>query len=171
SEPLSRSETLDAAAHAAAESVDGAFAAMLMPEGGRLVVAGSYGLPEELRRLDPPAAFVQAAADGRVVAAPRSREDERFEAEWREGPFEALLAIPVKAGGQGLVVVFFAEQRSFSGDDLEFGRRVAQATRAALERSRAFESERIARALSQQLARTGSTFATELDPAAVLEEV
>ena len=47
----------------------------------------------------------------------------------------------------------------------------ATATRAALERSSAFESERIARALSQQLARTGSTLATELDPIAVLDEV
>ena len=171
SEPLSRGETLDAAAHAACEAVDGAFAAVLMPEGGRLTVAGAHDLPDELRRLEPPAVLVQAAADGRVVAAPRAREDERFDEAWIRAPFEALLAIPVDGGGRGLIVVFFEQQRTFSGEDLEFGRRVAQATRAALERSRAFESERIARALSQQLARTGSMLATELDPVAVLEEV
>jgi PAS domain S-box-containing protein len=169
SEPLSRAETLDAAAHAACEAVDGAFAAVLMPEAGRLAVAGAYGLPDELRRLEPPAAVVQAAADSRVVASPRAREDERFEGAWREAPVAALLAVPVEGGG--LIVVFFGEERTFSGDDLEFGRRVAEATGAALERSRAFESERIARALAQQLARTGSTLATELDPLVVLEEV
>jgi PAS domain S-box-containing protein len=173
SEPLSRAETLDAAAHAASEAVGGVFAAVLMPEGGRgrLVVAGAYELPEQVRRLDPPAALTQAAADSRVVAAPRAREDERFDGAWGDAPFEAVLAIPVDGDGRGLVVVFFGEQRTFSGDDLEVGRRVAQATRAALARSRAFESERIARTLSQQLARTGSTLATELDPVAVLEEV
>ena len=171
SKPLSRAETLDAAAHAACEAVGGAFAAVLMPEGGRLSVAGAHGLPDELQRSEPPAALARAAADGQVVAAPSVAEDDRFGGAWVKGPFEALLAIPVDGEGRGLVVVFFAEQRTFSGDDVEVGRRVAQATRAALERSRAFESERIARALSQQLARTGSMLATELDPAAVLEEV
>ena len=171
SEPLSRTETLDASSHAACEAVDGVSAAVLMPEGGRLVVAGSYRVPEELGGLEPPAVLVQAAGDGRVVAAPRVRDDERFEEAWRRAPFQSLLAIPVDSGGRGLIVVFFAEERTFSGDDLEFGRRVAEATRAALERSRAFESERIARGLSQQLARTGSTLASELDPIVVLEEV
>ena len=171
SEPLSRAETLDAAAHAASEAVGGSFAAVLMPEGGRLTVAGAHELPDELQGVNPPAALTQAAADGRVVAAPRVREDDRFDDEWGDAPFEALLAMPVDGGGPGLVVVFFTEQRAFSGDDLELGRHVAQATRAALERSRAFESERMARALSQQLARTGSMLASELDPVAVLEEV
>ena len=171
SEPLSRAETLDAAAHAASEAVGGSFAVVLMPEGGRLTVAGAHELPDELQRVDPPAALTQAAADRRVVAAPRVREDDRFDDEWGDAPFEALLAMPVDGGGPGLVVVFFTDQRAFSSDDLELGRHVAQATRAALERSRAFESERMARALSQQLARTGSMLASELDPVAVLEEV
>ena len=171
SEPLAQGETLDAAAHAACEALDGAFAAVLMPEGGRLVVAGAHELPEELRRLDVPAALTEAAADGRLVAAPRAREDERFDGAWRELLFEALLAVPVTRDARGLIVVFFDEQRPFTGDDLELGRRVAHATRAALARSRAFESERIARGLSQQLARTGSILATELDPVAVLEEL
>src|SRR5207248_2290870 len=155
SEPLSRSETLDAAAHAAGEAVGGAFAAVLMPEGGRLAVAGSHGLPEPLRRSEPPTVLTQAAADSRFVAAPRARGDDRFDGAWGETGFEALLAIPVDGDSRGLIVVFFDEPRTFSGDDLEVGRRVAQATSVALARSRAFESERIARGLSQQLARTG----------------
>jgi PAS domain S-box-containing protein len=171
SEPLSRADTLDAAAHAAAEALGGAFAAVLMPEGGRLTIAGAHDLPDDVRHTAPPAALTQAAADGRVVAAPHVAQDDRFEGPWAGGQFETLLAMPVEGGGPGLVVVFFTEQRAFSADDLEVGRRVAQTTRAALERNRAFESERIARALSQQLARTGSMLATELDPAAVLEEV
>ena len=48
---------------------------------------------------------------------------------------------------------------------------MAGAARGALDRSRLFEAERTARALSQQLARTGSLLATELDPVAVLEAV
>src|SRR5581483_8099308 len=38
-------------------------------------------------------------------------------------------------------------------------------------RSDLYEAERTSRTLAQQLARTGSVLATELDPAAVLEEV
>jgi two-component system phosphate regulon sensor histidine kinase PhoR len=41
----------------------------------------------------------------------------------------------------------------------------------ALERSELYESERRARGLAQQLARTGALLATELDPAAVLDEI
>jgi PAS domain S-box-containing protein len=171
SQPLSQAESLDAAARAAGEALDGAFAAVLMPEGGRLVVAGAHELPEQLRRLDVPEALTEAAADARVVAAPRARGDERFDGVWRGVDFQALVAFPVEGDGRGLIVVFFGEERAFGADDLELGRRVAQATRAALERSRAFESERIARGLSQQLARTGSMLASELDPVAVLEEL
>src|SRR5207302_9313629 len=109
--------------------------------------------------------------DARVLAAPRIRDDERFGGAWSNGPFESLLAIPVEGGGRGLAIVFFTQRRSFAADDLELARHVATATGAALERSRAFESERMARALSQELARTGSTLATELDPIAVLDEV
>ena len=169
--PVSLTETLNAAAHAACETLGGDFAAVLMSERGRLSLAGTHQLPESLRSLEPPPALVEAAADARVVSAARIREDERFGAEWQGEQFESLLAIPVEGDGRGLVIVFFAEARSFAIDDLELARHVATATRAALERSRAFESERIARALSQQLARTGSTLATELDPIAVLDEV
>jgi PAS domain S-box-containing protein len=171
SEPLSQAESLDAAARAACEALGGAFAAVLMPEAGRLVVAGAHDVPERLRRLDVPAALSEAAADNRVVGAPRARDDERFEGIWSDVPVDALLAVPVEGEGSGLIVVFFGEERAFTADDLELGRRVAQATRAALARSRAFESERIARGLSQQLARTGSMLATELDPGALLEEL
>jgi PAS domain S-box-containing protein len=171
SEPLSQAETLDAAAHAACEAVDGSFAVALMPEGGRLAVAGAHELPEELPLTEVPAALAEAAADGRVVAASRLRDDGRFTDVWRQAPFEALLAVPVEGDGRGLIVVFFGEQRPFTADDLELGRRVARATRAALARSRAFESERIARGLSQQLVRMGSMLATELDPVVVLEEL
>jgi two-component system, OmpR family, phosphate regulon sensor histidine kinase PhoR len=169
--PVSLTETLNAAAHAACETLGGDFAAVLMSERGRLSLTGAHRLPDSLRSLEPPPALVEAAADARVVSAARVCEDERFGGEWQGRQFESLLAIPVEGDGRGLVIVFFVEQRSFAVDDLELARHVATATRAALERSRAFESERMARALSQELARTGSTLATELDPIAVLDEV
>jgi PAS domain S-box-containing protein len=168
SEPLSRAETLDAAAHAASDAVDGDFAAVLTADDDRLAVTGAYDLPPELRAFEPPAALVQAAADGRVVAAPRVREDERFGSVWRDAPFESLLAVPI---ADGLITVFFREPKTFAADDLELGSRVAQAANVALGRSRAFESEQIARTLAQRLAATGITLARELDPVAVCEEV
>jgi PAS domain S-box-containing protein len=104
--------------------------------------------------------------------------DERFDSQWRTAVYEAglraLLAVPVaspRADSGGLALVFFGEERLFTDEDVEVARHLADVARGALERSELFEAERTARALSQQLARTGSVLATELDPAAVLEEV
>jgi PAS domain S-box-containing protein len=66
--------------------------------------------------------------------------------------------------------VFFPEERRFADDDLELARNLAGAARGALERSELFEAERRSRALAQELARTGTLLATELDPAALLDE-
>ena len=170
-EPLSLAETLDAAAQAAVEALGGDFGAVVMPESGDLTVAGSYELPAEVRELQLPLALAEAAGDGRIVAAPRVAEDDRLDETWRNAPFASLLAIPIEGDSPGLVLVLFAEERSFDDEDLELARRLARAARGAFERSRLYEAERTARSLSQQLARTGSLLATELDPAAVLEEV
>jgi PAS domain S-box-containing protein len=169
-EPLSLAETHDAAAQAAAEALGGDFAAVLEQSAGGLVLAGGHALPGEVRSLALPRALVEAADDGQILAASRIADDDRFDDEWRNAPFASLLAIPVLGHG-GLVIVFFAEERSFSRDDLELAQQVAGAARGALDRSRLFEAERTARSLSQQLARTGSLLATELDPVAVLEAV
>src|SRR5215212_7499263 len=170
-EPLSLAETLDAAAQAAVEALGGDFGAVVTPESGDLTVAGSYELPADVRELELPLALAEAAGDGRIVAAPRVAEDDRLDETWRNAPFASLLAIPIEGDSPGLVLVLFAEERSFDDDDLELARRLARAARGAFERSRLYEAERTARSLSQQLARTGSLLATELDPAAVLEEV
>ena len=69
------------------------------------------------------------------------------------------------------MLALFDEERRFTDDDLELARQLARAARGALERSELFEAERSSRALAQQLARTGSLLATELDPEAVLDEV
>jgi PAS domain S-box-containing protein len=171
SEPLSLAETLDAAAQAAAEALGADAGVVLMPESKRLVVAGAHELPVEIASLDVPQALGDAASDARLLASSRVGDDERFEAGWHELPYSSLLAIPIENGTRGLIVVFFREPHFFAGDDLELARHVAQAARGALERSRAYEAERTARGLSQQLARTSSLLAGELDPAAVLEEL
>ena len=180
-EHLSQSATLDAVAHAANEALGGSFAAVLMPGARGLELAASYRIPDDLASSladgVPPSASVLATAakERRLLSASSLDDDERFGEEWRRlAGVRSLLAIPVDPPRReegGLVVVFFAEQRSFSDDDLELGRRLAGAARAGLERSELYESERTARALSQQLTRTGSLLATELDPAAILEEV
>jgi PAS domain S-box-containing protein len=169
-EPLSLAETYDAAAVAAAEALGGDFAAVLVPSPSGLALVGGHALPEAVRALELPRGVIEAAADGQVLAASRIADDDRFDASWRDGQFESLLAIPVPGDG-GLVLVFFREEHEFARDDLELAQQVASAANGALDRSRLFETERSARSLSQQLARTGSLLATELDPVAVLEAV
>ena len=183
-EPLSQSATLDAVAQAASEALGGSFAAVLMPTGDELELAASYNLPDPLVEAlaeGPPgsAAVLGAAArERRLLSASSLGDDERFGDKWRKLAADAgvrsLLAIPVDPPRReegGIAVVFFSEERTFSDDDLELGRRLAGAARGALERSELYESERTSRALSQQLARMGSLLATELDPAAILDEL
>src|SRR5437764_143920 len=106
------------------------------------------------------------------------RDDDRFERSFRDAlaraGAHALLAVPV-AGGHanesGLALVFFDGPRTFPDEDLELAGHLADAARGALARGDLLEAERTARTLSQQLARTGSVLATELDPAAILDEV
>src|SRR5204863_1858528 len=181
---LSLSETLDALAQAATDAFGGDAAAVLMPRGGGLELAASVRLPEQLSRALapglPPAAesLVRAAADRRVVASPRLAGDDRFDEQWQalmdDAGLRALLAVPAaspRADRDGLTLVFFSEEHLFTDEDLEVARHLGDAARGALERSGLFEAERTARALAQQLARTGGLLATELDPAAVLDEV
>jgi two-component system, OmpR family, phosphate regulon sensor histidine kinase PhoR len=183
-EPISRKETFDALAQAAADALGGGSAAVLMPGDDDLRLAGLHGLPGLLVRFlenglrDPSGPLRTAARGGRVLAAPRIEDDDRFGDDLRaaagESGYAALLAVPVEAPRPeegALVLVFFAEERRFTDDDLELARNLAGAARGALERSELFEAERRARALAQQLSRTGTLLATELDPAAVLDEV
>lgn len=179
-EPISLEETLDALAQAASDALGGASAAVLMPAADDLRLAGLHGLPGLLVKFlenglgDPSGAL----RGRRVLAAPHIHDDDRFDEDWRrvmsESGYRSLLAVPVEAPRSeegALVLVFFQEQRNFADDDLELARNLAGAARGALERSELFEAERRSRALAQQLARTGSLLATELDPGAVLDEV
>ena len=170
-EPLSLTESYDAAAQAAAEALGGDFAAVLEQSGSRLVVVGDHNLAPEVRTLEPPRALIDAITDAQILAASDLRTDSRFEAAWNLAPFASVLAIPVGGDARALVLVGFREQHAFTHDDLELAQHVAGASRGAFERSRLFEAERSARSLSQQLARTGRLLATELDPVAVLEAV
>jgi PAS domain S-box-containing protein len=184
SESLSLSDTLEGLAQAANDALGGAYSAVLMPRGGTLELTAATGLPPVLAaaledKLPASAECLRAAArEGRPLASPDITRDDRFEQPWREqaevAGYRALLAVPAaspRAEDAGLVVVFFTEEHEFTDDDLELARHLGDAARGALERSELFEAERTARALSQQLARTGGVLATELDPAAVLEEV
>jgi PAS domain S-box-containing protein len=183
-ESLSLSETLDALGHAATDAFGGEAAAVLMPRGSGFELAASVRLPDEVARVlaaGLPASaecLATAAADERILASPDVAGDDRFEPAWhsllQEAGLHALLAVPVasrRAGRSGVVLVLFTAERLFTDEELEVARHLADAARGALERSELYEAERTARALSQQLSRTGSVLATELDPAAVLDEV
>jgi PAS domain S-box-containing protein len=167
-EPVSLEQTYDAAAQAAAEALGGEVAAVVAGFGRRLAMVGGFNLSDDVRGLELPPAL---DSGGRVLAASDLATDDRFPPPWREAGFASLLAIPVGGELPGLVLVLFREPRLFSRDDLELAQQVAGAARGALDRSRLFEAERSARSLSQQLARTGSLLATELDPIAVVDAV
>jgi PAS domain S-box-containing protein len=119
-----------------------------------------------------------AASDRRVLAASRLADDDRFDPDWRRlagaAGYNALLAIPIevpRGDDTAVALVLFDRKQPFVDDDLDLARQVARAASGALGRAQLYEAERSSRALAQQLARMGSLLATELDPAAVLEEV
>jgi signal transduction histidine kinase len=177
---LSLAATLEALAQAAGEAFGGAFAAVLMPRGSSLHVAGAHDLPDSLRAVleeglaEDADVLRLASSERRILASPAVAGDERFSARWRgQSGFESLLVVPLESRDEsaGLVLVFFDEEWTLGDEDLELARHLAGAGRGALERSALFEAERTSRSLAQQLARTGSVLATELDPAAVLDEV
>ncbi|TML68176.1 MAG: GAF domain-containing protein [Actinobacteria bacterium] len=181
---LSLEPTLEAVAQAANDALGGSFAAVLMPRGSALELVGAAAIPQELRTAladglpEGGRVLARAAEDDRILASTDLDGDDRFDREWQElarrCAFRALIAVPVaspRAESCGLVLVFFVDPRPFSDEDIELARHLADAARGALERSELFEAERTQRSLSQQLARTGRTLATELDPAAVLDEV
>jgi PAS domain S-box-containing protein len=183
SQPLSQEETLDAVAQAASEALGGSFSAVLMPEPRELRLAGSHELPESLADflsvgLQGSTPLLEAAKRRRVLAAPDVDSDDRFDEEWQalalDAGFASLLAVPVEAPRRdrpGLGLVFFAEEQSFTDDEIELANNLAGAARGALERAELYEAERKARATAQQLARTGALLASELDPDAILEEI
>ncbi len=181
-QPLSLDETLDAVAQAANEALGGTFAAVLMPGEGGLRLAGSHELPaavaEFFREGLAAEPLVQAAARKRVLASPELGEDDRFGHDWRalaesQGT-RSLVAVPVEAPRReqtGIGLVFFSEEQAFSDDEIELAHHLASAARGALERAELFEAERRNRAIAQQLARTGTLLASELDPETILEEI
>jgi PAS domain S-box-containing protein len=182
-QPLSLPETLDAVAQAASEALGGSFAAVLMPHPTELRLAGSHELPESLAEflaegLPGTGPLLESARRARVVAAPAVATDARFGDDWRavadEAGFASLLAVPVEAprrAGAGLGLVFFTEEQAFSDDEIELAHNLAGAARGALERAELYEVERKSRAIAQQLARTGTLLASELDPDVILEEI
>jgi PAS domain S-box-containing protein len=180
---LSRTATLAAIAQAAAEGFDGAAAAVLMPRGDRLELAGAHGVDKALvaqlmEGIANGATIARAAAQSRTLAAPSLADDERLPDDWRvaaaDAGYRSALFVPFDTSRRstgGLVAVLFAQERVFSDDDIDLAHHLSDATRDALDRSDLFEGEQSARALAQQLTRTGMLLTSELDPAAVLDEV
>lgn len=173
---LSLTATLEALAQAAAEAFGGFSAAVLAPRDADFALASAHELPDALRTalddIDADALRL-ASEEGRVLAASSLADDNRFSSFWRELA-KALLVVPVetpRSAAAALVIVFFAEERHITESDLELAQHLAGAARGALERAELFEAERTSRSLAQQLARTGGVLASELDPAAILDEV
>jgi PAS domain S-box-containing protein len=182
-QPLSFARTVDALGDAATDALGGSFAAVLLPEGGRLEVVGTQRIPKKLAKLlaagldDGAGVLVAAARDRKLLTASQVDRDERFDNAWRTAArdtYASLLAAPVddpRTDQAGLVLIFFEQPRTFVDEDIELASHLVEAARGALQRSSLFEAERVSRSLAQQLAQTGSALASELDPAAVLDEV
>ena len=109
--------------------------------GAGLRFAGGHELPDELRALELPPALVEAAPDGHVLAATAVRDDERFDASWRNGAVCVAARDPgARRAGRGSCSSSSASRAQFARDDLELAQQVAAAARGALERSRLFEA-------------------------------
>jgi PAS domain S-box-containing protein len=180
---LSLGETLDACAQAACDALGGSAAFVLEPNGDEGSIAGSHGLPEALHRAlssglgEAAAPFEAAAREERVIVATSLADDDRFEEDLRkllgEAGYRSLLSAPV-AGAHGesdAVVVLFAEERTFSDNDLAVARHLTGAAKGALERSELFEAERRARGFSQRLAAISGLLATKLEARVALMEI
>ena len=178
---LSRAETLDAVAHVASQALGGTAAAVLLPaRDGGLELSGASGVAPALAEAlqgdvrESLSILALCTDDRRVIASGSLTNDPRFADSWRSLSPGALIAVPLEAArgdGCGVILVLFDDPHVFTDEDVELARHLASAARGALERSELYEAERAARALAQQLARTGSRLATELDPAVVLDEV
>ena len=132
-------------------SVGGISAAVLMPEPRDLRLAGSHELPDEPRAVPQGrvcGTTLIAAAQRRVSwRLRRSATDDRFGDDWRalveETGLVSLLAVPIEAPRRdepGLGLVFFAEQQSFTDDEIELAHSLAGAARGALEAGEALRS-------------------------------
>jgi PAS domain S-box-containing protein len=180
---LSLGETLDAFAQAACDALGGGAAFVLEPNGGEGSIAGSHGLPEALHRAltaglgEAAAPFEAAARKERVIVATALADDDRFDEGLRKllgkAGYHSLLSAPVAGmhGQSDAVVVLFAEERTFSDDDLAVARHLTGVAKGALERSELFEGERRARGFSQRLAAVSALLATKLEPEVALTEV
>jgi signal transduction histidine kinase len=181
-ETVSLQATYDALATAAVEVHNANSAAVLVPGADGLTLVASHDLPEPVSAaLDSGVdedVLRLASREQRVLASRQVATDSRFDLAWRQlaeqDAFRSLLVIPVenpRTEAATLVLVFFESERQIADDDLDLARHLADAARGALERAELFEAERTARSLSQQLARSGVVLATELDPAAIIDEV
>jgi PAS domain S-box-containing protein len=180
---LSLGETLDAFAQAACDALGGSAAFVLEPTGDEGSLAGSHGLPDTLHRAlteglgEAAASFEAAAREERVIVSTSLADDDRFDEDLRtllgKAGYRSLLSAPVAGphGESDAVVVLFAEERTFSDDDLAVARHLTEAAKGALERSELFEAERRARGFSQRLAAVGGLLATKLEPEVALVEV
>ena len=132
------------------------------PRAGGSRRSGRTSCPRTCARSSPsapgPAEPALRAPPSRDASSPRSSiaDDDRLLPDLRDAAatngYHSLISVPVDAprdAGRGLVLIFFAEERSFSDDDLELARHLADATRGALERSELFEAERSAPARSR----------------------
>ncbi len=171
-EPLSLAQTYDAAAQAAAEALGGDFAAVLAAGLAGLAVVGGHALPEGVRELPVPRALADAVDDGQMLAATRLASDDRFDTAWRGRTVRIAARDPGSRRGRVARARASSRTSASSLATTSSSRSRWPAQRAA--RSTAAGSSRPSgprASLSQQLARTGSLLATELDPAAVLEAV
>ena len=180
---LSLGETLDAFAQAACDALGGGAAFVLEPDGEDVAVAGSHGLPETLHETLAAGLGEEAAPCSRprarngVIASTSIADDDRFDEGLRKILRQSRLPLaPLRArrGGPGRgdsVVVLFADERTFSDDDLAVARHLTGAAKGALERSELFEAERRARSFSQRLAAVSGLLATKLEPEVALAAV
>ena len=149
-----------------------AYTALLLREGGRLVVAAGAGLPgAALGQVVPPETGVVewVAARKRAVRLPDGAADFRFASP--NAGTRSEMAAPLMVGGEciGVLNVESGEPNAFSQDDLEVLEMAAARAAVAIHNARLHAAERDHRELATTLTEIGLRLAAELDPEAILD--
>ncbi len=190
SQGMSRTQTVDALAQAAAEALDAEWT-LVMGVGRGDGVVGTFHLEASSMAPDTIAEIISALDLGEDAQSPAalalerrrtvtSRDlagDRRFTQEWRDALLNqgvaSLLAVPVRASGgePAVVIACYTAARRFGDEELVVAGNLANTAGAALERANLFENERRMRQLSQVLAEVSGLLAETLKAQTVLDRI
>ena len=157
-----REDTLNSIAEEAANLLEVEGAGFRLLEGNRLVVAGHYGLAQQVM-LKPSIAVGESltglvAQEGRTIAVADLLKDERFDAEHKQAAMAhgvvAFLGVPLRYRDRivGVLNVYGAKRHTFNDEEVSLLRVFADHAAIAIEKARLYgEAKRHAEVLGKEI--------------------